>query len=181
MPTEYAEVLAAANRLRGDRNSTLLAESPYKDLVTDSITWAELRARDESLLKDWALERLFCDCPTEVEEKRQQVRCFVCDVELGYLKDTYPAVIAEVTGNFGSTVYDPIQSDSADADDTTYSLYLHICDMCFCEKAQYLTGSDTAKSCMNSNVSLPYESVVNFPPALKARYQKHMEWVERNV
>lgn len=164
MPINYEEVLAAAERLRADA------------VVTDGVARAPCwRADDQALLAAWAMETLFRDSPEQVAEKKQQVRCFVCDIELCYLDDVYPAVVAEVTGNFGSTVFDPMPTDSSN------SLYLHICDMCFCEKAQYLIGTKDARELLSTRVVLSYETVTSLPEPVRARYQKHMAWAENNL
>jgi hypothetical protein len=182
MTTVYHEVLEAALRLKADKVAATLADSPYGKLVTQTCNWTALRAKDEALLKEWALERLL-DPPEESEKPEKQVRCFVCDVELGTLSEAYPAVVAAISGNYGSTVYDPIptrQLENADKNSDA-NLYLHICDMCLCEKANYLESTEEARHNLSLSVTLPYETVEGFPEALKARYKKHLEWVEKNV
>lgn len=175
MPINYEEVLAAAERLRADDKVAKLWDSPYAARATPTVTMSNLRAEDEALLAAWAMETLFRDSPEQVAEKKQQVRCFVCDVELGYLDEVYPAVVAEVTGNYGSTVFDPMPTDAGN------SLHLHICDMCFCEKAQYLIGTKAAREMMSTRVSLSFETVTSLPEPVRARYQKHIAWAENNL
>lgn len=184
MATVYYEVFEAARRLKADKDAKTLAESPYGKLATQLCSRKVLRAKDAALLKEWALERLLS--PTEEEEQEQepkaQVRCFVCDVELGEFSEAYPAVIAAIGGNYGSTVYDPIRPLSINTNESRDDyLYLHICDMCLCEKANYLVSNEAARNKLSSRVTLNYETVENFSAELKARYKKHLEWAERNT
>jgi hypothetical protein len=182
MATVYHEVLEAAQRLKDDKGAKTLAESPYGKLVTQLCSWNALRAKDEALVKEWALERLLTPTEEEEQEPKAQVRCFVCDVELGEFSEAYPAVIAAIGGNYGSTVYDPIRPLSSNTNESRDDyLYLHICDMCLCEKANYLASNEAARNKLSSRVLLDYETVESFSPELKARYKRHLEWAERNT
>lgn len=176
MFTDYEEVVAAGQRLRQHANTA--ATSPYAGL--DAEQQKEQVALDEKLINAWAIERLFGESEIETRSERP-VQCFVCYTQLGYVKDAYPAVVAEVTGNYGSTVYDPSPwAELSDAHETKM-LYLYICDMCLTERRHLIVPAKKEYlDQLSQRVSLPYETITNVVPELRRRYEKHVEWCGAN-
>ncbi len=176
MVTDFEEVLQAANRLAANKQALKSEDSPYWLLCEKDCPeqWQAAIERDEQILRDWAIERLLGEEELDPDTD-PKVQCFVCYAPLGSTKELYPAVVAEVTGNYGSTVYDPAPG----AEDNSNTLYLYICDMCLCERKHLITSRKENFHNLGTYVGLPFETVQAMVPELRARYEKHLEWRSR--